>query len=190
MTYKNQQQLVSYVDFLLEYNKKINLIGSSTTNNVWDRHIKDCLQIEKLIQNKNVKLADLGSGAGLPGLLLSIDSIREVHLFEKSPQKCIFLKQASKFSNNKIVIRNENLHDVKDNTFDIITSRALGNLTLLLDLSNNLRKKNTLLIFLKGKKIYDEINETKKKYIFNYKLYDSITSDEGKIIVIDSFNKI
>jgi 16S rRNA (guanine527-N7)-methyltransferase len=131
-----------------------------------------------------VKLADLGSGAGLPGILLSIIGIKEVHLFEKSPKKCIFLEEAKQFSPNKIVIHNVNLYDYKDNTFDIITSRALGSLSMLLDVSKNLKKQNTKLLFLKGKKVYEEIDEANKKHKFEYKLYDSVTSDEGKIVEI------
>ena len=98
---KNKIRLTKYVDFLIEYNNKINLIGKSTINDIWDRHITDSLQLVKNIDNYNIKIADLGSGAGLPGIPLSIIGIKEVHLFEKSVRKCEFLEQAKNFSNNK-----------------------------------------------------------------------------------------
>ena len=184
---KNKIQLTKYVDFLIEYNNKINLIGKSTINDIWDRHITDSLQLVKNIDNYNIKIADLGSGAGLPGIPLSIIGIKEVHLFEKSVRKCEFLEQAKNFSNNKIIVRNENLNEIKKENFDIIVSRALADLNTLLHFSKNLSTKSTKLLFLKGKKIYNEIEEAKKYWHFDYKLIDSITSNEGKIIEITSF---
>ncbi|MDR3290468.1 MAG: 16S rRNA (guanine(527)-N(7))-methyltransferase RsmG [Rickettsiales bacterium] len=178
-------KIKEYIEFLLKCNEKMNLIGSSTIADIENRHIKDCLQIMKFIQNKDIKLADLGSGAGLPGILLSIMGVKEVHLFEKSAKKCDFLEKAKKFSNNKIVVQNVNLYDYKDNTFDIITSRALGSLNMLLELSKNLKKNDSELIFLKGKKVYEEIEDAKTKHKFEYKLHDSETSEEGKIIIIN-----
>ena len=183
----NKIRLTKYVDFLIEYNNKINLIGTSTINDIWDRHITDSLQLVKNIDNYNIKIADLGSGAGLPGIPLSIIGIKEVHLFEKSVRKCEFLEQAKNFSNNKIIVRNENLNEIKKENFDIIVSRALADLNTLLHFSKNLSTKSTKLLFLKGKKIYNEIEEAKKYWHFNYKLIDSITSNEGKIIEITSF---
>lgn len=184
---KNKIRLTKYVDFLIEYNNKINLIGKSTINDIWDRHITDSLQLVENIDNYNIKIADLGSGAGLPGIPLSIIGIKEVHLFEKSVRKCEFLEQAKNFSNNKIIVRNENLNEIKKENFDIIVSRALADLNTLLHFSKNLSTKSTKLLFLKGKKIYNEIEEAKKYWHFNYKLIDSITSNEGKIIEITSF---
>lgn len=189
MEIDKEKNLESYRDFLIDYNNKINLIGKSTIEDIWNRHIIDSLQILKLIENKNIKAADLGSGAGLPGIPLSIAGIKEMHLFEKSPRKCEFLEQAKKFSKNKIIVRNENLNDTIDNSFDLIVSRALANLSLLLKFSKNLAHKNSKLIFLKGKKIYEEIAEAEKEWNFTYKLHNSITSDEGKIIEISKFSR-
>lgn len=180
-------RLKSYVDFLLKYNEKMNLIGKSTIDDIWERHILDSLQIINLIKNKDIRLADLGSGAGLPGIPLSIVGITEVHLFEKSPKKCEFLEKAKLFSSNKIVVRNENINEVRDNSFDIITSRALADLNTLLKFSNNLKKDDTELIFLKGKKAQEELNEAQKQWNINYEMFNSVTSSEGKIIKITKF---
>lgn len=184
-----KERLQNYVDFLLEYNEKINLIGTSTVEDVWNRHIVDSLQVIKLIQNKNIKLADLGSGAGLPGIVLSICGIREVHLFEKSPRKCEFLEKAKNFSNNKIIVRNVDISAAVDKTFDVIVSRALGNLSLLLNFSLNFKKNDAKCIFLKGKKVFEELEQAKKAWNIDYELIESLTSDEGKILKINSFCK-
>ena len=186
---EQEEQLKKYVDFLLKYNEKINLIGKSTIDDIWNRHIIDSLQVIKLIENKNVKLADLGSGAGLPGIVLSIAGIKEVHLFEKSPRKCEFLEQAKQFSKNQIIVHNIDINTFKDNSFNIITSRALGSLDLLLKFSQNLKNNNTKCIFLKGKKVFEELKEAKKYWKMEYNLVDSLTSNEGKIVEIKSFIK-
>jgi len=181
-------RIQNYIDFLIQYNQELNLIGKSTENDILNRHIVDCLQVINYIDNKDIKLADLGTGAGLPGILLSILGIKEVYLFEKSPCKCEFLEKAKTFSQNKIVIVNKNIQDVKNEKFDVITSRALGSLNLLLELSLNLKKENTQLIFLKGKKVFEEIKEAEKKWKINYKLFESITSTEGRIVKIFDYS--
>jgi len=186
---EQEEQLKKYVDFLLKYNEKINLIGKSTIDDVWNRHIIDSLQVIKLIENKNVKLADLGSGAGLPGIVLSIAGIKEVHLFEKSPRKCEFLEQAKQFSRNQIIVHNVDINTFKDNSFNIITSRALGSLDLLLKFSQNLKNNDTKCIFLKGKKVFEELEEAKKHWKMEYNLVDSLTSNEGKIVEVKQFHK-
>lgn len=186
---EQEEQLKKYVDFLLKYNEKINLIGKSTIDDIWNRHIIDSLQVIKLIENKNVKLADLGSGAGLPGIVLSIAGIKEVHLFEKSPRKCEFLEQAKQFSKNQIIVHNIDINTFKDNSFNIITSRALGSLDLLLKFSQNLKNNNTKCIFLKGKKVFEELKEAKKYWKMEYNLVDSLTSNEGKIVEVKQFHK-
>lgn len=186
---EQEEQLKKYVDFLLKYNEKINLIGKSTIDDIWNRHIIDSLQVIKLIENKNVKLADLGSGAGLPGIVLSIAGIKEVHLFEKSPRKCEFLEQAKQFSKNQIIVHNIDINTFKDNSFNIITSRALGSLDLLLKFSQNLKNNDTKCIFLKGKKVFEELEEAKKYWKMEYNLVDSLTSNEGKIVEVKQFHK-
>lgn len=183
------QRINKYVEFLLEYNTKINLISKNSENDIWNRHIIDCIQLMKFFDNKDLKVADLGSGAGLPGILISILGMKKVSLFEKSIRKCEFLDIAKNFSNNEITIRNENLYNVKDNTYDIIVSRALANLDLLLHFSENLKKDNTKLFFLKGQKWEIELEEAKKNWHLEYEVYDSITSNEGKIIKILNYKK-
>ena len=84
-----------YVDELLKFNKQYNLISKSTENIVWDRHILDSAQTIKFINPaKNLKICDLGTGAGLPGLIIAIYGYKigfHVKLYEKSSVKCIFL---------------------------------------------------------------------------------------------------
>lgn len=184
---EQQKRLENYVKLLLEWNNKINLIGKSTINDLWNRHIVDSAQLIKFLNEeelKNCKCADFGTGAGFPGIVLSILGVKNMTLIEKSIRKCNFLREAVKFSSNKINILNKNISDVKTKKFDIIFSRALASLDELLFMVRPFIKNNTKCIFLKGKKIEEELAETKKHHNFEYELFDSETSGDGKIIII------
>ncbi len=183
-----RKKLEQYVDLLLKWNSKINLIGKSTINDLWDRHIIDCAQLIKFLNEKEKKecnCADFGSGAGLPGIVLSILGVKNMTLIEKSPLKCKFLKEASLISENKIKIINENIFNIKNCKFDIIFSRALANLNDLLVMSKPFLNKNSKCYFLKGKKIMDELINARKNFDFEYSLFDSLTSNEGKIVILN-----
>lgn len=187
ITNEQEKRLNQYVDVLLKWNQKFNLIGKSTVDDVWNRHILDCAQLIKFIsteQINNAICADFGAGAGLPGIVLSILGVKNMTLVEKSPLKCKFLQEAVKISNNKIEIINKNIFEVKNRSFDIIFSRALANLNDLLGMVNPFLKGDSVCYFLKGKKINEELKIAKNNFNFGYEMTDSLTSEEGKIIKI------
>lgn len=182
-----KEKLEQYIDLLLIWNSKINLIGKSTVNDIWNRHILDCAQLVSFLNKEDLEncvCADFGSGAGLPGVVLSILGIKNMVLIEKSPLKCKFLKEAIKISDNKIEIINGNIYDIKNFKFDIIFSRALASLDKLLAMVKPFLKQNSRCYFLKGKKVIEEINEARRNFNFRYNLSDSLTSEEGKVVGI------
>ena len=182
------KKIEKYVDLLLEWNKKINLIGKSTIEDIYNRHILDSKQLLKFFTKEeleNLIFADFGTGAGIPGVILSISGVKNIYLVEKSFRKSQFLNEAKKISDNKITVINKNIFDIKDIKFDIIVSRALAPLNELLKMVKPFCKSNTKCVFLKGKKILEEIKEAKKEANFEYKLFDSETSNEGRIIIIE-----
>lgn len=184
---RQKQTVEKYIQLLLKWNEKINLIGKSTINDIWNRHILDSAQLIKYLsfsEIQNSLCADFGTGAGLPGIILSILGVKNITLIEKSIQKCNFLKEAVKISNNHINIINDNIFNIKNKKFDIIFSRALANLNDLLTLVKPFCKTNTRCIFLKGQKWNDELKEAKKYHDFSFNVYDSDTSDEGKILIL------
>ncbi len=183
-------KLNRYIELLLNWNQDMNLIGKSTEIDIWNRHILDSAQLMNFLTENDLRYSscvDIGTGAGLPGIVLSILGIKNMTLIEKSPLKCNFLKEAKKISENNIEIINDNIDNV-NNKFDIIFSRALADLSKLLEYSAKLLKENGKCIFLKGKKLEEEINKAKKIYNFSYKIEKSLTSDEGGIISISNRN--
>src|SRR5262249_5471779 len=91
---ESKSRLETYVSILLAWQERINLIGPSTVPQVWERHVADSLQLIALLPPKTQIIADLGSGAGIPGLILAIATGHHVTLYESNGKKCAFLREA------------------------------------------------------------------------------------------------
>jgi len=178
------KSLEDFVLLVLQENNNFNFIGNSTIENIWQRHILDSAQLWPLIENKNAKIADFGSGAGFPGLVLSVLGLREIHLVEKSFRKSEFLRRAKLLSPNRIFIHQAKLEELNNLQFDCITSRALAPLDSLLDYSQKFLKKDGYCLFLKGKNLSQEIELAKQKFQFEHELHPSLTSSESNIIKV------
>ncbi|MDC0057076.1 16S rRNA (guanine(527)-N(7))-methyltransferase RsmG [Alphaproteobacteria bacterium] len=178
-----------YIDSIVQYSAHTNLVGKSTLSDPWLKHIMDSLQLISFIKNKKYSILDMGTGAGLPGVVLSIVGHKNVSLVDSNGKKIKFLKMIKddlSLNFNIISGRLEKLNNLK---FDIITSRALAKLDILFGYSQNFMKKNTLLIFLKGKTVNEEIFEAKKNWKFNFQKHQSITDSRGIILVIERLSK-
>ena len=172
---------------LLEYNAKYNLISKNTENLIWSRHILDSAQLIKYFSTDSKSiLADFGTGAGFPGLVLAIFNKNpdfHVKLYEKSPVKRKFLAAVKE----KININVEILGDLHDNVIDadIIVSRAFKKLNKIISISRETINKPHKLIILKGKNAQHEINNVSLASNYSYKLENSITDADSKIIVLN-----
>ena len=174
---------------LLKYNDSYNLIGSSTLNDIWTRHILDSSQIIKFINfDKDNSLSDLGTGAGLPGLILAIYGQKyefHVKLYEKSKVKCIFLDKILgilKLKKVKVICSNVNNEHIDSN---YVICRAFRKLDYIMNISRENTKVNHKLIILKGKNALEEINMLQMKEQYRYEVKDSITDKESKILIFD-----
>ncbi len=173
-----------FVNLLLQENQQFNFIGKSTIDDIWNRHIVDSAQLLKFIENKNLKFADFGTGAGFPGIVLSILGVKEIHLIEKAFRKCEFLRRAKLLSPNRIFIHQNKIEELPNLEFDCIVSRALAPLDELLDYTKKFLKKDGYCLFLKGRNLSKEIEIAQKKFQFEYELHPSLTSSESNIIKI------
>jgi 16S rRNA (guanine527-N7)-methyltransferase len=178
--------LVEYQSLLLKWNKSINMISKNSEYDLWERHILDSLQLIKYIK-LDERVVDIGSGAGLPGVILSIGGVKDVTLVESDSRKAVFLRQASKLSLNKINIIEERLDNNFEGDYDILTSRGFGSISNILQLTSNLKLSKMLL--LKGKNCDKEVIEANKHWLFNVLLHDSITGD-GKIVEISNIKRL
>ena len=183
---KNISDIKIFINELLKANKKHNFISKSNEKIIWHRHILDSAQLVKFIDFSNGSLSDLGSGAGFPGLILAIFNKNKhfhVKLFEKSPVKRAFLKDIS----NRLSLKIEILGDVYDHSIntDYIVSRAFKKLDLIIQVSREIAKKSHKLIILKGQNAQKDLKKAFKKEKYDYKLRNSLTNENSKIIIVD-----
>lgn len=179
--------LIKYQELLLKWNKKINLISKTTELDIWQRHIIDSWQLIKYIESTD-HVIDIGSGAGFPGIVLSICGIESVTLIESDSRKVVFLRQAAKLSLNNIDIIEKRIDEDFSKECDVLTCRGFSDVKNILQLTSGLAIKRKILL-LKGERFDEEITEAKKDWLFNVKLHDSLTSEKGKILEITDARK-
>jgi len=181
---KKIQKIHKYIDLLLIFNKKYNLISKSTEKEIWNRHILDSAQIIKYIDfNKGHILSDFGSGAGLPGVIISIANTNpnfHVKLYEKSPVKRDFLADIQKITQFDI---EKNVYDYEVIKSDYVVCRAFKKLDLIFDISREKIKNPHKLIILKGKNALNDLKKLPKDKNYRYKTVDSVTDRDSKIII-------
>lgn len=191
LSIKAQQQITQYIEYLVQWNQNINLISASTVDNIQSRHIQDALQLLQYYpaQRSSIFIADLGSGAGIPGLVLAIaDPNNHYILIEANSKKVAFLHFVkTQLQLNKLEIihqRIENYHHHQP--FDIVIARALSDLSSLITYALQLKLRPKVnMLFLKGQNWQYEVQQAKIQYPqFNYQFYDSITSCNSKIIQV------
>ncbi len=175
-------KLEKFAALLKEKNHNLNLIGSGTANNIWERHIVDSVQLAKYL-HQDTKIVDFGSGAGLPSIALALCGY-SVTSVESITKKAGFQKETALLLNLNINIVNERIENIRMQDNYILTARAVAPLTKLFKLSYHLLKNGNKALFMKGKNYKNEILAAEKFWHFNYKSYKSITSSESVILEI------
>ncbi len=176
-------KLLDYKKLLLDANKNMNLIGKSTIDDFDQRHFLDCIQIHEYMAEKYKLTVDLGTGAGLPGVLLSIIGYKNLHLVEKSPKKSAFLESCRLRLGLDCIIHNQPLAEVSLSNAQYIVARAFAPISKILNFTKQMVTDQTQYVLLKGKTYLDELKLVSNKS-FSWKEFPSITSDESRIIVL------
>ena len=180
------EKLKKFSNLVLKENKNYNLIAKSTENHIWHRHILDSAQLVKFIDFNLNSMADLGTGAGFPGLVIEIfnkNKAFHVKLYEKSPVKRQFLMSVI----HELNLNAKVLGDVNEELIDtdIIICRAFKKLDHIIQVSREIAKKPHKLIILKGQNAQKEIKNSSKTKKYSYKLENSMTNKDSKIILMD-----
>jgi len=187
-------ELEEFRTLILKKNKEINLISSSTEDNSRERHIIDSAQIIDFI-DKNCKFCtDLGSGSGLPGIVLAIimkhkKSNMKFKLYEKNHHKSTFLNEVTKRFNLNVEVIKRDIFQEENLVSDIIVARAFKPLPVILELvDSNFKNFKEIILFLgkNGKKLLDE---ALSKWQFEYKKKKSLTSEDSFILKISNLRK-
>jgi 16S rRNA (guanine527-N7)-methyltransferase len=178
-------RLETYVALLIAWNRRINLVGPNTIGDIWRRHILDSAQLFPLIPTTAVRLVDLGSGAGLPGLILAIMGVPEVHLVESDQRKVAFMREAARVTGSKIVLHPQRVEKLPGFAADIITARALAPVPDLLDLASNFVASHSILLFLKGQAVQGELTQARKEWRMRETLHPSLSDPSGTIVRLE-----
>ena len=187
--------LKKYEDILLKYNKKLNLIGKSTENQIWTRHFLDSYQVIDFIGENTENLIDIGSGAGLPGIVLAIAAKEKrmsfkTYLIDKSPKKSKFLNSAISELNLNAEVINKNIFNYKMKPKNpVFIARAFKPLNLLLELMHKISDNWKKIIIFMGKTGDRELLQASKIWNIEYKKRVSITSSDSIILEINSYKK-
>ena len=187
-------ELDEFKELIIEKNKEINLISPKTINNLKNRHIIDCAQVIDLIDINSKTCTDIGSGAGLPGIVLSIilkgkKIDMKMNLYEKSYHKSSFLRSVSKKLKLDSEIFQEDIFKKKNLVSGSILARAFKPLPVILDLVEKNFEKYTNLIVFMGKNGKQLLEEAFKEWEFEYKERKSLTSDDSFLLNIKNIKK-
>ena len=192
-TCNDLERLISMIQ---EKNKEINII-SKKTDDKWvirERHIIDSVQIIDFVDLNSNTTCDLGTGGGMPGLIVAIamkkiKNTMKINLYEKSHNKCVFLKEVSKKLNLNTEIIHKDIFTVKNIETGTIMSRAFKPMPVILNLvKENFKKYKNIIFFMgsSGKKI---LNATLKEWDLDYEVKKSLTNDESFILNIQKIRK-
>ena len=197
------EKLLIYEKLILDAQEKYNLVGKSTLSQVWLRHFADSAKIFQIIEdryNKSKKdpinFADIGSGAGFPGVVISLmleakNMIVRTVLIDSNKKKSTFLENVKKKMELSYIVLNKRSESVEEK-FDIVTARAVTSIKKFLDINYNLFKKDSIIILLKGKTWREEIKESKKKWKFQFNVVknnNQLDSSGGVTLVIRNIKK-
>ena len=184
------------ISMIQEKNRKINIISKkmSEKETIRERHIIDSAQIIDFVDLNSNTTSDLGTGGGMPGLIIAIvmknlKNNMKINLYEKSYHKCVFLKEVSKKLNLNTDIIQKDIFTVKNIETGTIMSRAFKPMPVILDLVNqNFKKFKNVILFMgsTGRKI---LNDTLKDWDLDYEEKKSLTSDESFILNIKKIKK-
>ena len=183
---KSILDLKIFISELLKANKRHNFISKNTEADIWHRHILDSAQLVKFIDFSKGSLSDLGSGAGFPGLILALfNNNKDFHvkLYEKSLVKRSFLEEVSKKLSVKVKICGNIYDEIVDS--DYVVSRAFKKLEAIIQVSREIVKNSHKLIVLKGQNAQEDVEKAFKNVKYAYKLEESITNKDSKIIIVD-----
>ncbi len=178
-------RLKAYADILADWNARHNLVAKSTLPDLWRRHVWDSAQLVPLIPDSARTLADLGSGAGFPGLVIAaMRPDLAVTLYEATTKKCAFLQAAADRMGIAAAIQNARLEDLPRRAFDVVTARALAPLPQLLTYAQNFVGPNSVCLFLKGQNVGSELTRAHKYWNIKASQVPSQTDPSAAIVIV------
>jgi len=186
-------RLEAYAALLVKWQSRINLIGPKTLPDLWTRHMLDSAQLTDLLPAGARRIADFGAGAGFPGLVLAAlgaeRGLDAVTLVEADQRKAAFLREAARVMglSDRVTVRPARLESLGALDADLVTARALASVSDLLCYVKATCGAHTPCLFLKGKRLEDELTDAKSVWYIKYRIAPSSTDPDGAILIIEDF---
>jgi 16S rRNA (guanine527-N7)-methyltransferase len=181
-------RLRTFVDLLLNWNQRINLIAASDEAIVWERHVADSLSLLPLLPAGFAHGIDIGSGGGFPGLVLAIAADRPFHLVESDQRKAAFLREAARAVEAPAVVHAERVERVRIDPAPLITARAVAALPILLRWSARLLAPGGVCIFPKGRNVEGELTAAVAEWNMRVERLPSPTDSSATILRISQIS--
>ena len=175
-------RLGAYAELLTRWSARINLVGRDTLADLWRRHFLNSAQLHRFTPSSARSLIDLGSGAGLPGLVLSVLGVPGVELVEADSRKGAFLREAARVTGAQVTIRPCRIQAVPPHPVEVVTARACAPLDRLLDLAAPFLAPDTLCLFPKGERFNEELTLARKAWTMNVSVEQSLSDRRGVVL--------
>ena len=179
---ETQEKLDCYVQLLIKWQARINLISSKTLPEIWHRHILDSAQLVSYLPKTPSVILDMGSGAGLPGVILAILTRHQLHLVESDSRKIAFMRTALRETGTSAILHEQRMGAVPALRPDIITARALAPLSQLLTLASGQHHEKIEYLFLKGREAKQELTSLPACPKMEAECLPSMTDSQASII--------
>lgn len=200
---ETMEKLRVYAGLLVQWQGTQNLVSRNSLPDLWDRHMRDSIQLVPHLPGEATSITDIGSGAGFPGLVLAIATGLPTELIESHTRKGAFLREVAERTGAPAEVLTARIEDVAKarrgsrsgesaaqsgkNSVDILTARALAPLEKLCGMADSLGARTCL--FLKGGRWREELTEAEKRWKMDLETFDSVTSAEGRILRITGLTR-
>ena len=175
-------RLEAYAELLTGWSTRINLVGRDTLPDLWRRHILDSAQLLAFVPDQARSMADLGSGAGLPGLVLAILGVPGVELVEADSRKCAFLREALRITGATALIRPCRIEAVPRHPVDLVTARGCAPRDRLLGLAEPFLGPDSPCLFLKGERVEEELTAARENWTMAVSRCPSRSDPRGVVL--------
>jgi 16S rRNA (guanine527-N7)-methyltransferase len=186
------EQLSSYVELLQRWQTRINLVSRATLADPWRRHVLDSAQLAPLLPEGSLRVADIGSGAGFPGLVLAV--LRpdiELNSIESDGRKSSFQREAARIMGlTNVVFHVKRIEAVSIPPVDVVTARALASLSELLGMALRLLKADGLCLFPKGQQVASELTEARKIWTMREERIPSLSETGATILKLSDLKPV
>lgn len=190
---ETSERLEVYVDLIRKWNPRINLVSRSSLEQVWNRHIADSLQVFALADTFS-HWVDIGSGGGLPGLVAAICGAEsapdaQFTLIESDQRKCAFLRTVARETGISVTVHAQRIEDALPQNADVLSARALADLTQLLAFAERHVAKSGMCLFPKGASWKKELQDARTQWRFDCDAVRSITEPQAAILKIQGVTR-